>query len=157
MLYAALKTLHVLSIMLWIGGMAFTLFFLRPALGVLEPPVRLRLMQEVLGRFFAAVLAMVVLALVTGVWMMADHAARVAGTGVRIGMPWTWSLMAALGVLMMAIFGHIRFVLFKRLRSAVASGAWAAGAAAMAGIRTWVGANLAIGLAIVVVVLLAPT
>ena len=43
--------------------MAFTLFFLRPALGVLEPPVRLRLMQDVLGRFFAAVLAGVALLL----------------------------------------------------------------------------------------------
>ena len=58
MLYAVLKTLHVLSIMLWIGGMAFTLFFLRPAVAALEPPVRLRLMQDVLGRFFTAVLAL---------------------------------------------------------------------------------------------------
>jgi uncharacterized membrane protein len=153
MLYAVLKTLHVLSIMLWIGGMAFTLFFLRPAVAALEPPVRLRLMQDVLGRFFTAVLAMVAVALVTGAWMMADYASRAAGAGA--GMPWSWSLMAALGMLMMAIFGHIRYVLFNRLRRAVASGTWTAGGAAMADIRVWVRANLAIGLAIVVVVLIA--
>ena len=154
MLYAVLKTLHVLTIMFWIGGMAFTLVFLRPAVASLEPAVRLPLMLDVLGRFFAAVLAMIVVTLVTGGWMMVDYAGRAAGAGAR--MPWTWSLMAALGCLMMAIFGHIRFVLFNRLRRAVAAGAWPDGGAAMAGIRTWVATNLGIGVAIVVVVLLAP-
>ena len=55
MLDAALKTLHVMSVILWIGGMAFAHFFLRPSLGVLEPPARLALMTAVLGRFFRAV------------------------------------------------------------------------------------------------------
>ncbi len=31
MIYATLKTLHVLSIIVWIGGMMFAHFFLRPA------------------------------------------------------------------------------------------------------------------------------
>lgn len=154
MLYAVLKTLHVLSILVWVGGMAFTAFFLRPAIAELEPPVRLRLMVDVLGRFFGAVMVMIVVTLVTGAWMMGDFASRSASV-VGTGMPWSWSLMAALGLLMMAIFGHIRFVLFKRLRRAVASSTWAAGGAAMASIRVWVRANLAIGLVIVVVVLLA--
>jgi len=57
MIYAILKTLHVLSIVVWIGGMVFAHFFLRPAVAQLEPPVRLRLMHDVLGRFFQAVLA----------------------------------------------------------------------------------------------------
>lgn len=56
MIYAALKTVHVLAIILWIGGMAFAHFFLRPAVAQLEAPVRLRLMHDVLGRFFQAVL-----------------------------------------------------------------------------------------------------
>ena len=56
MIYATLKTLHVLSIIVWVGGMVFAHFFLRPAIARLEPPVRLRLMHEVLGRFFKAVL-----------------------------------------------------------------------------------------------------
>ncbi len=152
MLYAVLKTLHVLSVIVWVGGMAFTLFFLRPAVALLEPPVRLHLMLDVLGRFFGAVLAMVIVVLVTGTWMMVDFAsaADASDTGVRI--PWSWSLMAGLGILMVAIFGHIRYVLFTRLRRAVASGAWVAGGAAMASIRVWVRLNLAIGLLIVLVV-----
>ena len=36
MLYASLKALHLLAVMVWIGGMAFTLSCLRPAGRVLE-------------------------------------------------------------------------------------------------------------------------
>jgi uncharacterized membrane protein len=36
MLYATLKTVHVLSIIVWIGGMVFSHFFLRPAVAQLE-------------------------------------------------------------------------------------------------------------------------
>lgn len=157
MLYATLKTLHVLSIILWIGGMAFTLFFLRPAVADLEPPVRLRLMHDVLGRFFAAVMAMIVITLVTGAWMMGEFASQASASAPAARMPWTWMLMATLGILMMAIFGHIRFVLFMRLRRAVATTTWAAGGAAMASVRSWVRINLLLGLVIVVVVLMAGT
>ena len=53
MVYATLKTLHILAIIVWIGGMVFAHFFLRPSLSVLEPPQRLRLMHAVLGRFLS--------------------------------------------------------------------------------------------------------
>ena len=55
MLYATLKLVHVLSLIVWIGGMVFAHFFLRPATLSLEPPQRVRLMHDVLQRFFAAV------------------------------------------------------------------------------------------------------
>ena len=77
MIYASLKTLHVLAIVVWIGGMVFAHFFLRPALAQLEPPVRLRLMHEVLGRFFKAVLVASLLTLVSGVWMLGRVAKQV--------------------------------------------------------------------------------
>jgi len=38
-------------------------------------------------------------------------------------MPMSWMVMATLGLLMMAIFGHIRFVLYKRLQRAVVTSA----------------------------------
>jgi uncharacterized membrane protein len=37
MLYALLKTAHVSSIILWLGGMIFAQFFLRPAPETLAP------------------------------------------------------------------------------------------------------------------------
>jgi hypothetical protein len=46
MIYATLTTVHVQSIIVRIGGMAFAHFFLRPALARLEAPVRLRLIED---------------------------------------------------------------------------------------------------------------
>ena len=151
MLYATLKALHLLSIVAWVGGMAFAHFCLRPALVSLEPPVRLGLMHAVLTRFFALVLGASALALVTGLAMMAIYSTAGAATGTAVRMPIGWSVMAGLGIVMIALFGHIRFVLFKRLRAAVLDSKWAAGAAALASIRVWVRANLAIGIVVVIV------
>lgn len=151
---ALLKTVHVLSIVVWVGGMVFAHFFLRPAVTALEPPQRLTLMHEVLGRFFAAVLVVSLLAWGSGVWLLGRIARRVVQAGGDFNMPSHWWLMAVGGTLMLAIFMHIRFALFKRLRRAVIAQDWPAGGAAMAQVRQWVAVNLAIGLAIVVAVLL---
>ncbi len=150
MLYAALKTLHLLSIIVWVGGMIFMLFFLRPVVDRMDGPQKLTLMRDVLRRFFGAVLAAIAVALASGLWMMMLYAdMATSAMGQRAPMPWTWMLMATLGVLMMAIFGHIRYVLYPRLNRAVQEQVWTAGAAAMASIRVWVRANLALGLLIV--------
>ncbi len=154
MLYATLKTLHVLAIIVWIGGMVFAHFFLRPAVAALEPPVRLRLMHDVLGRFFKAVLVASLLSLVSGVWMLGRVARQVVQSGGSFDMPLAWTVMAVLGVAMVAIFMHIRFALYKRLGRAVAAADWAAGGAALAQIRTWVTVNLGLGVLVVVVTLM---
>ena len=154
MLYAALKTLHLLAILLWVGGMAFTLFFLRPALNTLGAPERVRLMHAVLGRFFKAVLAASLLTLGTGIWMLGRVAKQTVQSGGSFQMPLSWTLMSVLGVLMVAIFMHIRFALFKRLDRAVSASDWAAGGAALAQIRTWVAVNLALGVGVVVIALM---
>ena len=150
MLYAALKTLHILSIIVWVGGMAFAHFFLRPALADLEAPARVVLMRDVLGRFFRNVLSMIVIALVSGIGMMVIFYSRAAQSGADVKMPLGWTVMAVLGLLMMAIFGHVRFVLFKRLHNAVLENKWSVGGAALASIRSWVRINLGIGILIIV-------
>ncbi|WP_088278381.1 CopD family protein [Ideonella sp. A 288] len=154
MLYATLKTLHVLAIVVWVGGMVFAHFFLRPAAARLDPPTRLRLMHEVLGGFFRAVLVSSLLALGTGVWMIGRVARQTVSAGGSFEMPVAWTVMAVTGTLMVAIFMHIRFALFKRLAVAVAASDWPAGGAAMAQIRTWVSVNLGLGLATVVAALM---
>ena len=155
MLYALLKTLHLLSIIVWVGGMLFAHFFLRPAVATLDPPLRLKLMHAVLGRFFAAVLVASLTALVTGLWMIGRVAKQAVQSGGVFQMPHSWWLMAVLGVLMVAIFGHIRFVLYKRLSVEVDTASWPAAGRALNAVRQWVGVNLALGLLIVVVVLMA--
>lgn len=154
MIYATLKLLHILSIVVWVGGMVFAHFFLRPAAMQLEPPQRVRLMHAVLQRFFSAVLVSIAVVLASGLWMIGRVAKETVQAGLAFNMPLDWTLMAILGIAMMAIFGHIRFSLFKRLSQAVTASDWPAGGAALAAIRTWVGINLGIGVAIIVLTLL---
>ena len=154
MIFAILKLVHLLAVVVWIGGMVFAHFFMRPAALKLEPPQRIRLMHGALQRFFAAVLVSIVVILVSGLWMIGRVARESVQAGLGFNMPLDWTIMATLGLIMMAIFGHIRFALFKRLSKAVMASDWQAGGAALASIRTWVGINLAIGVVIIVVTLL---
>jgi uncharacterized membrane protein len=104
-----LKLAHVLGVMLWVGGMAFAHFFLRPAVQALEPPQRLALMQRVLQRFLGATGLAVLVVLASGVALMALGA---RGPSVNV--------MALLGLAMAAIYGHVRWALLPRLVRAVA-------------------------------------
>ena len=154
MFYAILKTIHLLSIIVWIGGMVFAHFFLRPAVAMLEAPERVRLMHAVLGRFFNAVLVAGGLAVGSGLWMMGRIAKQTVQAGGKLNLPIEWLVMAVLGVMMLAIFGYIRFALYPRLTRAVTAAAWPASDATLASIRTWVMVNLVMGVVIVVVTLL---
>jgi len=111
-------------------------------------------MHDVLGRFFKAVLVVSLLTLVSGVWMLGRVAKQVVQSGGSFEMPLAWTIMAVLGVVMVAIFMHIRFVLFKRLGQAVAASEWSVGAAAMAQIRRWVAFNLGTGILVLLVSLM---
>ena len=53
--------------------------------------------------------------------------------------------MTGVGILMMAIFLHVYFAPFGRLKRAVAAEDWKAGGAALAQIRVLVGVNLLLG------------
>ena len=154
MIFSVLKLVHVLAVILWVGGMAFAHFFLRPSVQTLEAPVRLRLLQTVMKRFFSTVLVASLVVLITGLWMIGRVAKETVQAGLPFNMPLDWTIMATLGILMIAIFGHIRFALFKRLTRAVDASDWPAGGAAMASIRTWVFVNLCIGILIICVTLL---
>ena len=154
MIYATLKTIHVLSIIVWVGGMTFAHFFLRPAVAQLEPAVRLRLMHDVLGRFFKAVLVASLVVLASGLWMLGRVAKQVVQSGGNFDMPLAWTVMTVLGVAMVAIFMHIRFALYKRLSRAVAASEWSPGQSALADIRRWVAVNLGLGVLVVVVTLM---
>lgn len=155
MFYSVLKFIHVIAVILWVGGMLFAHCFLRPAAAKLDPPVRLKLMASVLGPFLNAVLVAIVLILLTGMSMIGQAGSMATQSGGTFFMPRSWTLMAGGGIVMMVIFGHIRFALYKRLAAAVAASDWPNGGQAMAGIRRWVGVNLILGIAIVAIAFLA--
>src|SRR5438876_9890059 len=62
--------LHILGAVVWVGGMFAIYVCLRPALGALEAPQRLRLMRTTCQNFFPWVWAAVLLLLASGYWMV---------------------------------------------------------------------------------------
>ncbi len=109
----------------------------------------MNLMHQTLGRFFSAVLIAAIAAWVSGAVMM-----KVALSGSAASMAWDWSFMTLLGSLMLLIFLHIRFALYQRMSRAVAAQDVALALSHLGQVRTWVSANLAIGVVIVLVVYL---
>ncbi len=137
--------LHVLSIVVWVGGMFFAYMALRPvAASVLEPPLRLTLWAGVFGKFFPWVWASVALILLTGLYMLM----KLSGAA----LPHYALAMLVLGVVMMLLFAHVFFAPYKKLKRAVSEQNWKAGGAALAQIRMLIGINLSIGLLTIAVV-----
>lgn len=139
-------TLHLLASVVWVGGMFFAYMALRPVAGrLLEPPVRLAVWAGVFRRFFPWVWAAIAVLLGTGFWMIF---AVFGGMG-NVG--WHVHLMLTLGIVMMLIFAHLYFALFRRLERAVANETWPDGATNLDRIRQLVAINLGLGLLVVVV------
>lgn len=137
--------LHVLSVVIWVGGMFFAYMALRPvAAAVLEPPQRLALWAGVFGRFFPWVWASVALILLTGLHMLMTLGGAQAAHYIFT--------MLVLGALMMLIFAHVFFSPYKKLRRAVRDEDWKAGGAALAQIRRLIGINLSLGVITIAVV-----
>ena len=133
-----LLLLHLAGVIVWLGGMFFTNFCLRPiAAEQLPPPQRLPLLAAVLGRFFTAVALGIAAILFSGFVRLAQQGFAQA--------PLHWHAMAGLGLLMTAIFGLIAVRHYPRLRAAVAAADWPAAGGAMNSIRRWVAVNLSLG------------
>jgi uncharacterized membrane protein len=129
--------LHLLGVAIWIGGMIFAHFCLRPALEDLSPQLRLPLWESVFGRFFNWVGASVIVILLSGGYLLMQFGGGHA--------TWPIHAMAGIGVLMMLIFGHIRFAVFPRVIRAVQSQRWPDGARAVGSVRRLVLVNIVLG------------
>jgi uncharacterized membrane protein len=138
--------LHLLAAMLWIGGMGFALFALRPAaIATLAPPQRLPLMSAALGRFFRLVMGVVVVLLATGLHLIfATGGFAPARPGAHI--------MLGGGLVVIAIFGYIAHGCHPKLRQHVAAEQWPVAAAQLERIRLLVLVNLVLGVLIVAAV-----
>ena len=133
--------LHVLSVVIWVGGMFFAYVCLRPiAASQLEPPLRLQLWVGVFGKFFPFVWIAVILLPLTGYMMISS---LYDGMG---NAPLYVHLMNGTGSLMIFIYLHVFFAPYQRLKRAVAAQDWPTGGKALAQIRVLVGVNTALGL-----------
>lgn len=144
-LAALALALHLIAAALWVGGMFLLHVCLRPNLGALAPPQRLTLMRGTLGKFFPWVWAAILVLLATGYWMLFAVHGGFAGAG------WHIHLMNGLGLVMMALFAHLFFAPWKRLRRAVEGEDWPGAGAQLAQIRLIVTINLTLGLLVLAV------
>ena len=129
--------IHVSAAIVWLGGVSFMLFALRPAAMDLPPPQRLPLMTQVLRRFFRLVWASIGLLLATGLVML-------LGVGMKQA-PVGWHLMLGIGLLMFAVFGHLYFGPFRRLSAAVEAADWPQAGQKLGQIAKLAQLNLALG------------
>ena len=138
-------TAHILSAVVWVGGMFFALLVLRPATAALEPGTRLDLWLGVFERFFVWVFAAIALLLASGYAMIFGVYAGFRGIGLHV------HIMQAFGIVMMLLFFHLYFAPWRRFRAALARRDQAAAASQLGQIRTIVTINLLLGLVTVAV------
>lgn len=130
---------HLTGVVVWVGGMFFAYFFLRPvAASLLQPAQRLPLWRGVFDRFLNWVWVAVGLILASGLSMLLQ-----VGFGAA---PPNLHIMFLLGLIMMIVFAHVYFAPYRRLCVAVDAQDWPAGGAALGQIRKLVGFNLALGI-----------
>ncbi len=145
---AILKLLHILSIVIWVGGMFFAYMVLRPsAAAILQPPERLQLWDDVFKRFFRWVWLTVALVLGSGLFMIMLY-------GGMALVPRYIHVMLLLGIVMILIFAYVFFVCHSKLSRTVAAQEWQKAGAMLAKIRKLVAVNLAIGLLTIAVAIL---
>lgn len=142
-LHYVMLFLHILGVVVWVGGMAFVMLCLRPAMQFLPPAQRLTLVRGALARFFPLVWVALGCIGVSGVAML-----------LRVGMaqaPGAWHIMILTGLVMGGVFISIWFGPWRRFSAAVAAEDWATGAAELNRIRQRVSFNLHLGVATVAI------
>jgi uncharacterized membrane protein len=139
-LLPTLLVVHILSAVIWVGGMFYALVVLRPALNVLDTNLRLQIHMLTLKKFFLLVWHAMPLMLITG-WGMIP----LAGWRMAV-LPWYVNAMQGLALVMAAIFLFTFFGPYRRLRRAIRPGP-----EILNRIRLLVTANLVLGLVIIAI------
>src|SRR6516165_5410984 len=132
--------LHIFGAVVWVGGMFAIYVCLRPALGMLEPPQRLRLMRVTFEKFFPWVWLAILLLLASGYWMLFTTFGGFAAASPYIHL----MQMIALFVWLF----HGPWLAFKR---AVDVEDWPSAGTSLNRIRQIIRVNLPLGLVVVVI------
>ena len=109
---------HMLAAVVWIGGMVFNLFVVRPPMGVVDLPQRLKLADGILRRFIPVVWISVGLLVLTGLLMTLK---RVASFEIllKTGYGNILILKLTLVAVMISIVASIRYSLLPRFESLI--------------------------------------
>ncbi|MDM8559138.1 CopD family protein [Candidatus Parabeggiatoa sp. HSG14] len=138
-------TLHVLSTVVWVGGMFFAHTALRPAAThLLEPPLRLPLMSQIFSRFFPAVWVAIILLWVTGLWVIFSYGGM---SNIKMHI----HIMLGLATLMTVLFIYIFFVPYPGIKQAIAQKNFKQAGKNLVSIRQLIYTNLWLGIITIIV------
>ncbi len=137
--------LHVLSAVVWVGGMFAAYMCLRPAAGPLEAPQRLKLWRGFFRKFFPWVWASVVLLLATGYWMIPSYFGGFANAPPYV------NVMQALGWVMILLYVGLFHGPWLKFKRAVDAEDWPTAGGQLAMIRRIIAINLPLGLIVVII------
>lgn len=110
--WSLVLALHILCIVVWIGGAVYATTILRPSLSLLDNTQRNSVHLQTLGRFFKMLTHVIPTALITG-WLLILH------EGGFAHVPWTTNAMQGLGVIMALLFVRILTGPYQKARRAI--------------------------------------
>ncbi len=131
------RALHVLGAVVWVGGTFFSVMIMRPALEDLDAARRVDVYRAAFHRYFWLLWLVMPTMLLTGYLMLFGEYGGFAEAA------WNVHLMHMLGLAMAAVFVAIWFGPYQQLRTGQGR--------AMGIIRPMLFANMALGLATVVI------
>jgi uncharacterized membrane protein len=137
-------TLHLMGVIIWVGGMFFTHMILRPVLNEqIEPHQRLPLLLNVFDRFFPWVWGAVITILASGYWMLFTQYESDSGFWL--------SIMSVVGTIMAAIFIFVYAIPYHQLETALKSDDMPNAVTAISLIRRLILVNLSLGILVTLV------
>ena len=136
-----LIVLHILSAVIWVGGMVFAYMVLRPSVDEMEPAHKLSLLAAIFRRFFRWVWHAVVILPATGYALLFTVYGNLNH----------FHLMQSLGWVMIALFIFMFFGPYPPFRQAVVQADWPEAARHLPRIRRIIAINLVLGVITVAV------
>jgi len=135
--------LHMLGVIVWMGGSVFLYLCFQWVTRQLPPAVGLTLWAAVLARFFPLVWASIAIILLSGFWIFFERGYQTA--------PMAWRAMVTTGFIMIIVYALQWFGPWSRLYAAVRREDWASAAVQLNVVLRWIGFNLGLGMVTVAV------
>lgn len=107
-----LDWLHLLATTIWIGGMAFNIWVLRPSLSIIEPAKRVKLVGTVLKRFIYFAWVSIGVLIFTGIFLGRGASEVMLSSNYGIALIFKHAIVAV----MVVIVASVSFVFFPKLK-----------------------------------------
>jgi uncharacterized membrane protein len=142
---AVAVALHIFGAVVWVGGMFLMYMSVRPAIGVLEPPQRFRMMRIAFAKFFPWVWLSILLLLASGYYLVFAVFGGFRGAGLHI------HIMQGLGWVMIALYAWLFHGPWLKFKRAVDAQDWPTAGANLSRIRQIIAVNMPLGVLVVII------